>query len=105
MIKYSLNDTFYSGIQGELQGIQFPTYRITDIMIVTRSKIPHAVYTLTDVFGKKYKTEDFSIRQYYITYSEMCNDAIEMNRDNLPYRREFSLVARKDEIENPEYYI
>jgi len=104
-INYELNDTLYSGIQGELQGIQFPTYRVTNIMQVTRGKELHTVYTLTDIFGKCNKEDNLSIQKYYITYREMCDNAIDMNRDGLPYRREFSLVIRGDELENPEYYI
>jgi len=104
MFDVEIGDVFYKSVfsSGE-SSRDMPTVRV--VYIFLNKNLNQYQITLIDVQGKK-RVEMYDwFKKIYITYEQMCDAQIQRNRDGYPCKREFEIVIRKDELENPEEYI
>jgi hypothetical protein len=95
------NDVIYS--MASVNGLMSEAFKV-----IKNDKEDNIIYfegILGGIHQNK-RSEEYSwIKKTFETYKGVCEYVVESNRDNLPYEREFWLIARKDEVENAEYYI
>ena len=97
---YNLGDVIYKAVTHNIYIM--PVYRVTSVFY--KSSKPQSV-KITDMFGKESTETVAWLNKIFISYEQMCADAVDNSRAGFPYERKYDLIVLKDKFENPEEYL